>query len=111
MPKNQAPLPLDAFNYCPNKTLRAVPDPGADLRYSQDLEVVCVQFPFGSCDIVTVSALCVGIDAHRERFARHLGCATCRFNNEPMDRVDIQSVRPDGALGIETRFTPHSTGT
>ncbi len=98
----------NAFDHCPNKTLRAIPGQETDPEDFKDLEVVCAQFPFGSRDIVSENALHIGWPGPSQTFARRLGCATCWSNTKPLERADVQRVAPDGTLEIETRFVPHT---
>ena len=91
---------LKAFEACPNNTFRnSILNP-----LVQKVEVVCPQYPFGSKDIVTEWASSIGNPEYRNSIAMKLGCATCRFKDELLERVDTQRLAPDGAMEVEVRF-------
>ncbi len=92
---------LQAFEGCPNKALR-----NFNPTHNPKLEVVCPQYPFGSKDIANEWPFHIGNSTDREAIASKLGCLTCRFKDEPMERVDTQRIAADGAMEVEIRFVP-----
>jgi hypothetical protein len=121
-PTPDEPSPeLVSFEGCPNKVWRKFENQQpedvlqvheneflAEVRDYKEAEIVCPQYPFGTGEIATAKSTHLDTKYERLTMAKKIGCATCRFKDETMDRIDTQTVNPDGSMRVDVNFIPHT---